>query len=295
MLITAGADGKPSAPVFFTSSRALMKISHYLLGLSLLANLGLATALLWPTPEGPATFVNSAVTPREDVKNTLAAATPTVPSFHWRQLDTSDFAGFVKNLRAIGCPELTIRDIVKGELDEIYALKKQNAVANQAGAQANATLQQLQAEQDQLLANLIAPHSSAGEHSVSGTLAVQKNPSKPQRDAARPPQVPAAYVIGSEPGAAIGRDQDQFVLLNPAIPDSLPPNAKNAINQMRAEFEQALSTSVEHKTDQDSVNQWNQARQQSDERFRLLFGGEAFVRAQLQAVQAAQAAASSPK
>ena len=41
-------------------------------------------------------------------------------AFQWKQLDSPDFVTYVANLRRIGCPEATIRDIVDGELREIY-------------------------------------------------------------------------------------------------------------------------------------------------------------------------------
>ena len=41
--------------------------------------------------------------------------------FHWRQLESTNWDEFVANLRAIGCPERTIRDIVLAEIAENYA------------------------------------------------------------------------------------------------------------------------------------------------------------------------------
>ncbi len=46
-----------------------------------------------------------------------AVASPTRPAtFHWNQLESEEYPAFIANLRAIGCPEQTIRDIISGEL-----------------------------------------------------------------------------------------------------------------------------------------------------------------------------------
>lgn len=41
--------------------------------------------------------------------------------FRWRQLETEDYREFIQRLRAIGCPEETIRDIVISDLDKLMA------------------------------------------------------------------------------------------------------------------------------------------------------------------------------
>ena len=50
--------------------------------------------------------------------------------FSWEQLESKDFAVYIKNLQAIGCPSDTIRDLVVAEVEQQYALKKIDAVAS---------------------------------------------------------------------------------------------------------------------------------------------------------------------
>jgi hypothetical protein len=45
-------------------------------------------------------------------------------NFTWDQVQSTNFATLIKNLRAIGCPELTIRDIVTTDVDRIYARRR---------------------------------------------------------------------------------------------------------------------------------------------------------------------------
>jgi hypothetical protein len=44
-------------------------------------------------------------------------------SFQWSSLESSDFQEYIRRLRAIGCPERTIADIIRAEVDEVYAPK----------------------------------------------------------------------------------------------------------------------------------------------------------------------------
>lgn len=46
-------------------------------------------------------------------------------SFRWSEVEASDYAQFAANLRAIGCPEQTIRDILIGRLHRDYAPRMQ--------------------------------------------------------------------------------------------------------------------------------------------------------------------------
>jgi hypothetical protein len=45
-------------------------------------------------------------------------------NYTWDQLSSTNYAEFVKNLRAFGCPEPTIRDIVCTEINRIYARRR---------------------------------------------------------------------------------------------------------------------------------------------------------------------------
>ena len=43
-----------------------------------------------------------------------------VEPFHWSQIEADDYQTYVENLSRIGCPEETIRDLVKQDLDKLY-------------------------------------------------------------------------------------------------------------------------------------------------------------------------------
>lgn len=49
--------------------------------------------------------------------------TPVEPPFRWSQVESPDYREYVANLRAVGCPEPVIRDIVCADLRQLYAAR----------------------------------------------------------------------------------------------------------------------------------------------------------------------------
>jgi len=43
--------------------------------------------------------------------------------FTWEELNAADYQAYVKNLRALGCPEITVQDIIYAVVDKVYARK----------------------------------------------------------------------------------------------------------------------------------------------------------------------------
>src|ERR1051326_7801672 len=44
--------------------------------------------------------------------------------FSWREVESADYPTYVANLRDIGCPEQTIRDIIIADVNALYARKR---------------------------------------------------------------------------------------------------------------------------------------------------------------------------
>jgi hypothetical protein len=53
--------------------------------------------------------------------------------FNWQQVESADYRVYVKNLRAIGCPEATIRDIIVADVNEWFAGRIKELVDGVAG------------------------------------------------------------------------------------------------------------------------------------------------------------------
>lgn len=51
------------------------------------------------------------------------------PHFDWRQVESADYQTYIKNLRAIGCPEETVKDIVAADLLQAFATRRAQVMA----------------------------------------------------------------------------------------------------------------------------------------------------------------------
>jgi len=98
------------------------------------APLAAATASL-PTTK---TNVPVIVSPAETTSNPPAVAIQpevkpvfTSKKFNWEQIESEDYAKYIDNLRAVGCPEEKIRYIIMADINELCARKRlKEAVAN---------------------------------------------------------------------------------------------------------------------------------------------------------------------
>jgi hypothetical protein len=111
------------------------------------------------------------------------AALPTaeVKPFHWSQIESADYRTYVTNLRGIGCPEQTIRDLVKADVDNLYASRRQPledklATSDVAGRTAlQRELQQLGNQEASAVTVLLAKPSTAAN--TTSALAAEAPPS----------------------------------------------------------------------------------------------------------------------
>jgi hypothetical protein len=107
-----------------------------LFAISLIANLALAgvlVATLKSKPQGaaPSTASLPEVAPTKASEHTSKAetvietVTNTVPAkaFGWQMVESDDYKKYIANLRSIGCPEETIRDIIIADVNKLYAAK----------------------------------------------------------------------------------------------------------------------------------------------------------------------------
>jgi len=109
--------------------------------LSILANVGLAAGLAYVSTRKPAPQqAPAAVAQHVETGAIVRPARNLTPSgkrsldqarasqFSWRQVETDDYKKYVANLRAIECPEETIRDIIIADVNKAF-LNRQRAKA----------------------------------------------------------------------------------------------------------------------------------------------------------------------
>jgi len=100
--------------------------------LSVVANVVLAAVLLTttisrkaPVEKAPAAAVTPATSASAPVQ-AVSAESATVASvamdrqFDWRMVESEDYRKYIANLRSIGCPEETIRDIIIADVNKLY-------------------------------------------------------------------------------------------------------------------------------------------------------------------------------
>lgn len=90
-------------------------------------------------------------------------------NFVWSQIESSDYRVYIANLRDIGCPEATIRDIIVAEVNQIFARRRATEVVTSQQqwwrpepdsavlVAASAKLDSLEAEREALLTDLLGP------------------------------------------------------------------------------------------------------------------------------------------
>ncbi|MCD6052052.1 MAG: hypothetical protein K0Q55_3470, partial [Verrucomicrobia bacterium] len=107
----------------FMKLKGVLAVS-LLLNLVALAYLGSRPAALVPKTEGdsPAKVVTKTIT-RTQVTTNEVALPPELVQMDWRTVEEEDFKKYIANLRAIKCPEETIRDIIIADINKLYAAK----------------------------------------------------------------------------------------------------------------------------------------------------------------------------
>ena len=112
-----------------------------MLGISVLLNVTLLGSLIFvltsqrqsKSTHGP--VLSEASLPTQ----TIAPATSGLPrlepaSFHWSQLTSAkDYRLYITHLRAIGCPEVTIEDIVRGDTGRVFARERSELALGESG------------------------------------------------------------------------------------------------------------------------------------------------------------------
>jgi hypothetical protein len=113
-----------------------------LLLISTIANLCLIGGMLWLTKREPRSLTapaahvpSSAVVTASPTSSPVpdpAAVTPAKPaqSFDWRLVESEDYKKYIANLRAIGCPEETIRDIISADVKKLFESRKRSLNAS---------------------------------------------------------------------------------------------------------------------------------------------------------------------
>lgn len=101
-----------------------------LLALSVVVNLAFAAAFVWSSKSNPGNATPATVTIAPEVKSAASkknldqavSTSPAKPAqaFDWRLVGSEDYKKYIANLRAIGCPAETIRDLIVANVNKLF-------------------------------------------------------------------------------------------------------------------------------------------------------------------------------
>jgi hypothetical protein len=180
--------------------------------------------------------------------------------------DADDFQQYAETLRAQGHPEKTVRELTASRITAAYqarrtALREQARRGGAGGADIQAQLDALGSEQGALIAKLFG--------------------------AEEPPA--AAEAVTAETFAG---DLEKQILMPAAMAEAMPVTVKTEEQaadweKVRTDFVNAIGGPSQDPANPQYRKRWVQAASEADQRFRLLFGDNAYVQHQMKAQQEA--------
>jgi len=187
-------------------------------------------------------------------------------SFRWSQLEAGDYATYIANLRGIGCPERTVREIVAADVDDLYAPRREPLLTKIAAGGASPDLNlaqnalaQLRSEQDALIRKLFGISEPAPTTSAIATQTASSPSSErgiPSENADRNSSLPLAYQSLDPSRMQLTAEQLQ------------------SISEVKQSFVAALGTDLDMNSPE-YLKRWQTAQKQADSLMGALIGRQA--------------------
>ena len=179
---------------------------------------------------------------------------------------TNDYRAYVANLRAIGCPEPTIRAIVTADFDAAISFERRRLEL--AG---KSTLPFSPESTKQAVAIVLGDDSIQSRAKEMETTSPVVASSQSQPAPLRPAGLPVAHA--SYPA----------VFQSPVLNDStLTPNQKAAVRQLQQQFVDAIGGANQDPGDPAYAARWQTAQQNADDALRAQLGTQAYLTYQQQ-------------
>ena len=228
----------------------------------------------------PATEVKrAAITeiPRQKESASPAATVPEPRPLHWSDLLSTDDATYARNLRTIGCPEETIRDILTAAIAHRYDAQRQDIVVqHQQGridtAAMQAAVAQLWEQQNEAVNQVPRP---AVTSAATQSTEVAPSASAP----AAGPRVGNGAPAGTAPRDSAIRMP--IALKEPDASLGLNEAQRAAVDQVGDHFAQAINAPKLAPTDPAYHQLWKDAQSDADERLKVQIGWEAYLQMEL--------------
>jgi hypothetical protein len=208
-------------------------------------------------------------------------APPSQP-FLWSSLESEDYPTYIANLRKIGCPEKTLRDIISADLENLYSTKRAALFAKTPDASASRqALESLRQEKCALLNQLL------------GTPSTPINGIAQEATGSSTASLPVISSTTASPESAT--DTTGYPLIFQPISSAeltLTEAQAALLERLRKAFIQEIGGPNQAPSDPHYLERWEQATQIADQRIRTLLGQQ-FYRSYEKAVSRQKANASS--
>ena len=176
------------------------------------------------------------------------------------------------NLRAIGCPEPTIRDIVSGDAERAFSFERNQLGLDGSGFGAWSRLQQ-----EKTVAALLGEQPLAAENSSPSQSA--KNGEQPDAETKI-----AGATVGTQSAAQSSYHAVSFVPSYPLVFQNVNLDAmgfndsqKAAVQQVQQQFVNDVGGPNQNPNDPDYLARWQKAQTDADDMLRGLLGSHAYM------------------
>jgi hypothetical protein len=246
------------------------------LKLSIVANIGLTGVVLWLMHRGQTGGAGVPIVSSSNVSVSADLMTQPVSGetprdshkkFQWNQLESPDYRAYIANLRAVGCPKQTIRDIITADVDSLYAARRQRLAAQvpdgpplvRANAQQalDSKLNTLYDEEASVLTALLSsPQDPAQQTVADNTVA----PARTQRDQSQDNAISVPLVFQQLDPAALKLNDAQL----------------NDLAYLRQKFQEDVGGPDQNPNDPAYLKRWQAAQPQNDRMLRAMLGNRVY-------------------
>ncbi len=244
--------------------------------MSILANVALVALVVWLAQcvriahrsalAIPARANSNAVSSASNIPVSTEGDNPGVQQpFRWSQLESTDYRAYVDNLRGIGCPEQTIRDIISADLDAGWYAERRRKLRQKLDSDpstaAATELGQLSREEASVLATLLGTAPDGSPEAVANS----PDPARSNRLAEGPARMPLAFQSVDPSALKFTGEEAEF------------------IDSVRQTFREELGGSNPDTTDPAYRRRWEIAQRDADQSLRGMLGRRRYLEYQEQA------------
>ena len=175
--------------------------------------------------------------------------------FRWSQVESTDYRQYVNNLKAIGCPQQTIRDIITADVHSLYVARGEQLDRQPMAAQIRGEkFRALREEENSVIAALLGFQSEAQNASENFQSAHAAQPNAQTNNVL----IPRAFRPTDL--SALNLNEDQL----------------ESIQYLRSAFQQELGGSTHDRSSPEYLKQWQSAQAQNDLMLRGMLGTKLF-------------------